>query len=138
MTTAGEAAALFGTEDSAADLFSLGTEDQAGGPDPFAEGELHPATDLFGSAVSEDSTFISQNEVSGQQSYEYGGTDGSWNAHTAQYTPDSYTGISARTGEYTNTYAEQSVSHAYSNQQGQWAGYEPQQHNPSGTSLLGA
>ena len=139
MTTAGEAAALFGADDSAADLFSLsaGAEaDLTAGHDPFTAQDLQSATDLFGSTAAEDSAFAIQSEAPSQSSYEYAGADSSWNAHTGQYASSNYPEPSTYAGAQTNAYSQQPVSQGYSSQQVQWGGYEPQQYNPPGTSLL--
>lgn len=142
MTTAGEAAALFGADDSAADPFSLGAlgaeADQAVGQDPFAGQDLHSATDLFGSTSAEDSAFLPQNEGLSQSSYEYVGTNNSLHASTGQYTSGNYSDPSNYAGTRTDGYAQEPVSQGYSSQPGQWGGYEPQQYNPPGTSQLRA
>ena len=90
MTTAGEASALFGAADSAADPFTLGPlsaepEQPAAGHDLFGEQDVHSATDLFGSSIGDDLTFQAQSEVQDQASYEYAGSENTWNAHETQY-----------------------------------------------------
>lgn len=138
MTTAGEAAALFGTDDSAADPFSLGPldaeADQAVGQDPFAGQELHSATDLFGTDTAEDSAFASQPEEPLQSSYEYAGTDNAWSAQNPQYAAN-HVEPATHIGTQDYVQPQQPAAHGYTAQQGQWAGYEPQHYNPPGTSF---
>lgn len=139
MTTAGEAAALFGADDSAADPFSLGAlgaEADEAGQDPFAGQELHSATDLFGSASAEDAAFTTQPEAPAEPSYEYTSTDSSWSApQDTQYTAN-YSDPSHYASNQSNAYAQQPGSHDYTAQQGQWTGYEPQQYSTSSGNVI--
>ncbi|GJE90820.1 Sec23-binding domain of Sec16-domain-containing protein [Phanerochaete sordida] len=134
MATAGEASALFGAEDSAADPFTLGplsaeTEQPAAGHDLFGEHDVHSATDLFGSSTGDDLTFQAQSEAQDQASYEYAGSENTWSAHETQYSTG-YSDPAQYAPAQDNTYSQQSAAQGYDSQQGQWAGYEPQQYNP--------
>jgi COPII coat assembly protein SEC16 len=138
MSTAGEAAALFSTDDSATDPFSLSAEgEQAIGQDPFAGQELHSATDLFGSAAVEDIAFAPQVELHAEPSHEYTNADSSWNVHDTQYASN-YSDPAPYSGGQNNVYEQQSVSHAYNAQQAQWPAYEVQQYNPPGNVIRAA
>ena len=113
MTTAGEAAALFGADDSAADPFALdalGAErEQAVGQDPFAGQELHSATDLFGSAAADDGAFSTQVEPQAEPSYDYTNGNGSWNVHDSQYTPNYSTSTLYNTN-HSDSYSQHNAS----------------------------
>lgn len=134
MSTAGEAAALFGSEDSAADPFSLdplnAETEQVAGQDSFAEQDVQSATDLFGSSTGDDFTFQALSKTQSQASYEYAGTEHTWSAHETQYASN-YSDPSQYAATQ-NAYSQQATTQGYSAQQGQWAGYEPQQYNPPG------
>ncbi|EKM55569.1 uncharacterized protein PHACADRAFT_144091 [Phanerochaete carnosa HHB-10118-sp] len=133
MTTAGEAAALFGVEDPAGDPFSLGPlsaeTEQAAGQEPFGGQDVQSATELFGTSTGDDLAFQSQSETQPQASYDYAGTENTWSAHEAQYT-SGYSEPAQHAAAQDNTYSQQSTAQGYTAQQGQWAGYEPQQYNP--------
>lgn len=138
MTTAGEAAALFGSTDSASDLFALPSLDNEPdtrsfppGDELFAAQEPSAATDLFGSSVDQSSYFSSVATHSSENSNGYPQPDHTWSTPPTQSADYRTSAASTANGGH-GGYANQSVAKDWSGQQGQWPAYEPQQYQPQG------
>lgn len=135
MSTAGEAAALFGSDDPADPFNSLGpvgTEaDSTPAQDPFS---TQSTTDLFGGSAGDDASFLTQPEPAAQPSVDYTRSDDPWSgraaAHSA-YEPQSTSYAPPQAHEP----VVQNTQNVWAGQQTQWSGYEPQQYNPPGASL---
>ncbi|KAI0341616.1 hypothetical protein BDW22DRAFT_255764 [Trametopsis cervina] len=127
MTTAGEAASLFGGADSANDPFALAIQEepQVSGHDPFASlGPSSPAADLFDSATTEGTAFLAEQEYVPQQ-ITAEAPNGTWsapNSHT--YAPAEHYGYGQQ-----EAYSAQPAANGWHDNQGQWANGSQAQYN---------
>ncbi len=136
MTTAGEAASLFGAADSSSDPFSLGESDAQ--HELFTD-ELQTnqntasTTDLFGASTTEDASYFpSQPAYQPESSDGYYAPDDYSNPNeTAQY--HGYNAPTASTGDSQyNTYPGTHAASGWNDAQSQAQGYEPP-YSPAGT-----
>lgn len=138
MTTAGEAASLFGGADSADDPFSLVAQDdhETSGNNPFADlGPPDAAADLFDFAAHNAAgTTAVENYVS-HDATGYVDQAAGWGAASAQ----NYA-YEAPQAQYNHTQAETyptyPATNGWNDVSGQWAGHDNQQQYGAGKSLF--
>lgn len=135
MSTAGEAASLFGAPDSSDDLFgeaiasNSDTPSHPGGTDPFS-GQQAVSTDFFDTinSSSDTSTTLQGGVTNGAAAGEYGQT---WMSTDQQ---SSY----GQLGDgYSTGYSQQTYSNGWGGQQTQWSSYgQQQQYETPGKFLM--
>lgn len=132
MSTAGEAASLFGASDPSGDLFgdavgsNVETSTHSVGPDPFSGQETTSFFDEVNSS-SDTSTFTSNHAQSEAPSGSYGQ---SW----VNTNGNQHEGYAQVVDGYSTHYSRQPYANGWNEQQAQWSVYEQQQQQQEATS----
>ncbi|KAJ3551916.1 hypothetical protein NM688_g4435 [Phlebia brevispora] len=141
MATAGEAATLFGSTDSASDPFALASGDDESDTRNYSTGDNlftsqdHPAaTDIFGSSVDHAAYFSS--DVQSDGSAVYGQNDGAWSTGSTQGAAGYGISVAPAASEGYGGYSNQSVGKEWGTQQ--WSSYGTQSYNPQANGTYGA
>lgn len=141
MTTAGEAASLFGATDSTNDPFSLVTLDSELPNESTStsapSSSTAAAADLFGFSDNNANEFAVQQDYPAYAPVEngLGGSDTTWDSHTIQYNAYGDYGAPQYQQGYSqaSAYGQNGSLNGWNHEQGQWSGYD--QH-ATGTYLL--
>ena len=137
MATVEEAAALFGSPDSASDPFAsvANPPDARAANDPFATQESSAATELFAASGDESNYFSSAPTYATESSGGYTTQSADpWGTQSAQTSDYSAHAAQAAGGGYTQ-YGTQGSQGDWTAQQGQWSGYEQQQYSTAGNVI---